>query len=879
MDNNELCAICGIRRPSVFVTQMDPSGKPGETKKVCLACAYKMGLPQIKDFMKQFGISEENLESVSDDFDSMMKNMQENQEELSDGDDEDEGDGPDAQEAGDPSADDPDGGVSGGEGVIGDRDVEDMDAESRKSATNTPNLSDFFRTAGGLLGGLGALGNMLGGGQNNKNRGASGNPGATGGVVPPGHGLPPGQGASPDRGAAPEKVKEGSGFSLKNFKFLSNYGIDLNKKAREGKIDNIVGRQRETDRVIQILNRRTKNNPALVGEPGVGKTAIAEGLALRIVRKEVPYKLLDKVVVMLDLTAIVAGTQFRGQFESRMKGTIDEVKKAGNIILVIDEVHNIIGAGEAEGSLNAANILKPALSRGEIQVIGTTTLKEYRKYIEKDGALERRFQPVLVEEPSVAETVEILKGIRDTYAEYHYIRISDELLEDCAKLAERYISDRFLPDKAIDVFDEACSRANLRNKIPEKIAEKEREKRQIEQEIARLDGEIDRAQTKPAVIKQTDDTEAAEVEDQTIELFRQRADFFSEAARIDRQIEELGEQKYIEVTYDDIAKVIETWTGIPVKMISAEEAEKLLNLEESLKEHVIGQDKAVSSVSRAIRRNRSGFRKRFKPSSFIFAGPTGVGKTELVKQLAILMFGTIDSLIRLDMSEYMEKHTVSKLIGSPPGYVGYDEAGQLTEKVRRHPYSVILFDEIEKAHPDVFNMLLQILDDGRLTDSQGRVVHFENTIIILTTNAYGKQTGVPLGFGTSNPSGDAQKAAETALKKVFRPEFLNRIDEIVLFDPLSGESLKKIARLMLGEVETQCGSLGLTFEITDAALDAVVKNGYEEEYGARPLRRYIQKNIEDELAEMALRGELRGTAGIVIDAADDGIAIRKLRDN
>ncbi|MBR5059311.1 MAG: ATP-dependent Clp protease ATP-binding subunit [Clostridia bacterium] len=751
-----------------------------------------------------------------------------------------------------------------------------MDAESKKSATNTPDLSDFFKAAGGLLGGLGALGNMFGGQQKRGGGQTPGGNGAENGAVPKGQGIPPGHAAPKGQEGASEKTRDGSAFSLKNFKFLSNYGIDLNKKAREGKIDNIVGRQRETDRVIQILNRRTKNNPALVGEPGVGKTAIAEGLALRIVRKEVPYKLLDKVVVMLDLTAIVAGTQFRGQFESRMKGTIDEVKKAGNIILVIDEVHNIIGAGEAEGSLNAANILKPALSRGEIQVIGTTTLKEYRKYIEKDGALERRFQPVMVEEPSVEETVEILKGIRDTYAEYHYVRISDELLEDCAKLAERYISDRFLPDKAIDVFDEACSRANLRNKVPELIAELERKKRALKAEINVLDMEIDKAQSKPAVIKQSDDTEATVVEDREMELFKKRADLFSESARIDEQISDLDEQKYVDVTYDDVAKVIETWTGIPVKMISAEEAEKLLNLEDALKQHIIGQDKAVSSVSRAIRRNRSGFRKRFKPSSFIFAGPTGVGKTELVKQLTLEMFGTIDALIRLDMSEYMEKHTVSKLIGSPPGYVGYDEAGQLTEKVRRHPYSVILFDEIEKAHPDVFNMLLQILDDGRLTDSQGRVVHFENTVIILTTNAYGKQNGISLGFGTSDPSGDAQKAAETALKKVFRPEFLNRIDEIVLFDPLSEGSLKKIVKLMLKEVEAQCGDLGITFEITDAAVAAVVKNGYEEEYGARPLRRYIQKNIEDELAEMALKGQLQGIKGIKVDAADDVVSILRL---
>ena len=734
----ELCAICRKRRPTVFVSQMDPSGKPGETKKVCLACAYKLGLPQIKDFMDRFGITEDNIDNVSDDLDSMIGEIEENG--LP------EGLGSMLGQQGDGS------GESENEGE-GDDNVDDKDAESRKSATNTPNLNRLFRDAR----------NMMLGNQN-------------GGEAVPANGQD-------NRSRTREEKKTGenaNAFDIKKYKFLSNYGIDLNEKARNNLLDRVVGRDRETDRVIQILNRRTKNNPALIGEPGVGKTAIAEGLAQRIVKKEVPFGLQNKVVVMLDLTALVAGTQFRGQFESRMKGTIDEVKKAGNIILVIDELHNIIGAGEAEGSLNAANILKPALSRGEIQVIGTTTLKEYRKYIEKDGALERRFQPVMVEEPSVQDTIEILKGLRNTYEEYHLVKVSDELLEDCVRLSARYINDRFLPDKAIDVFDEACSRANLRNKVPEIIFGKKNEIAAVEEDIKKIDTEIAESQSKPAVVKQQDGGDATVVDDAETQLYKRRADKSMEKAKLEADIEELDKNSRVEVTYEDVAKVIETWTGIPVQMISAEEAERLLKLEDELKQHVIGQDRAVSCVARAIRRNRSGFRKRFKPSSFIFAGPTGVGKTELVKQLSILLFGTTESMIRLDMSEYMEKHTVAKLIGAPPGYVGYDEAGQLTEKVRRHPYSVILFDEIEKAHPDVFNMLLQILDDGRLTDSQGRVVNFENTVIILTTNAYGKQNGVSLGFGANDSIGDAQTAAENALKKVFRPEFLNRIDEIVV---------------------------------------------------------------------------------------------------
>ncbi|MCR5695231.1 MAG: ATP-dependent Clp protease ATP-binding subunit [Clostridia bacterium] len=748
---------------------------------------------------------------------------------------------------------------SGEENDTDEEDIDDKDAESKKSATNTPDFDRMMRDARNMLPNLGALFSR----RQNPNASEQNSPKKDENT----------RVNQNKQNKQNEENKAGDGFDIKKYKFLSNYGIDLNEKARNGALDRVVGRDRETDRVIQILNRRTKNNPALIGEPGVGKTAIAEGLAQRIVRKEVPFGLQNKVVVALDLTALVAGTQFRGQFESRMKGTIDDVKKAGNIILVIDELHNIIGAGEAEGSLNAANILKPALSRGEIQVIGTTTLKEYRKYIEKDGALERRFQPVMVEEPTVADTIEILKGLRKIYEEYHSVRISDSLLEDCVKLSERYISDRFLPDKAIDVFDEACSRANLRNKVPEMIHEKKAEISAVRSEIQKIDAEIADSQSKPAVVRQQDGSDATVVDDAETELYRRRADKTQEIARINSEIEALEANSRVDVTYEDVAKVIETWTGIPVQMISAEEAERLLKLEDELKQHVIGQDRAVSCVARAIRRNRSGFRKRFKPSSFIFAGPTGVGKTELVKQLSILLFGTTESMIRLDMSEYMEKHTVAKLIGAPPGYVGYDEAGQLTEKVRRHPYSVILFDEIEKAHPDVFNMLLQILDDGRLTDSQGRVVNFENTVIILTTNAYGKQNGVSLGFGANDAVGDAQQAAENALKKVFRPEFLNRIDEIVLFDSLSHDSLVAITKLMLGEIRAQCESHGMELEVTDEAVELIVKNGYEEEYGARPLRRYIQKNIEDDLAEKTLKGDLEGVKKVIVDARDGKLVI------
>ena len=659
-------------------------------------------------------------------------------------------------------------------------------------------------------------------------------------------------------GEAGKKEKEKEGRSGKpKLKFLSMYGTNLNEKAASGGIDTVVGREREIDRVIQILNRRTKNNPVLVGEPGVGKTAIAEALALRIVNGTIPYKLRSMEVYMLDLTAMVAGTQFRGQFEARMKGVLDEVKKCGNIILVIDELHNIMGAGEAEGSMNAANILKPALSRGEIQVVGATTLKEYRKHIEKDGALERRFQPVYIEEPSIEDTIDILKGVRPHYEEYHKVRISDEVIEDAVRMAERYITDRFLPDKAIDVIDEAASRANLRNEVLIAIAQKQEELEAVKASLQLLSD----SESEPS-----EDAEAR------LDKYKEIAESKSEQVRLEKELEELRQKEYISLIFDDIAGVIENWTGIPVQTVSQQEAERLLELESRLTGKVIGQDRAVTAVSKAIRRNRSGFRKRFKPSSFIFVGPTGVGKTELVKQLTLELFGTEDALVRLDMSEYMEKHTVSKLIGSPPGYVGYDEAGQLTEKIRRRPYSVVLLDEIEKAHEDVFNMLLQILDDGRLTDSQGRTVNFENTVIIMTSNAGTSVKNSSIGFSENQEEAD-EEAAKDALKRIFRPEFLNRVDDIVVFNRLSPDSMIRITQLMLREILSQCEEKGIRMEIGDEVVSYLSREGFDEKYGARPLRRLIQKTIEDELAEMYLRGRIKAGDCVAAEMRDNTVCL------
>lgn len=626
-------------------------------------------------------------------------------------------------------------------------------------------------------------------------------------------------------------------------KFLDAYGVNLTDKAQNNGIDRVVGRHREIDRVIQILNRRTKNNPILIGEAGVGKTAIAEGLAVRIAEKQVPLKLYDTQVYLLELTSVIADTQFRGQFEARMKGIIEEAREAKNVILIIDEVHNIIGAGSAEnGAMNAANILKPALAKGELQVIGATTIDEYRKYIEKDSALERRFQPVFVEEPTVDETIEIIKGIRHYYENYHKVIISDEIIESAVKLSERYITDRFLPDKAIDVIDEAGSRANLKNQGLVELEALKEELRELRDEEAELALKND---------------------------YEMAAECKVHECKLEEKIKSFEKQySEVKITLDDIASVIESWTKIPVQKITEIEAERLLNLEERLHTRVIGQNEAVTSLARTIRRNRSGFKKFKKPTSFIFVGPTGVGKTELVRALACELFGSEKALIRIDMSEYMEKHTVSKLIGAPPGYIGFDQGGQLTEKVRRNPYSVILLDEIEKAHPDVFNLLLQILEDGRLTDNQGRTVHFENTVLIMTSNAGTSLKGNGIGFSKDNYASLANKI-NNVLKETFRPEFLNRVDETIIFTKLSKDELRKIVDLMLKEILAEAMDKNISVEITDNAKGFLLEKGYDEKYGARPLRRAIQKYIEDELAELYIKGVFKEGSCIKIDVKDD----------
>ena len=626
------------------------------------------------------------------------------------------------------------------------------------------------------------------------------------------------------------RVQEKKGGKKK--KLLDAYGNNLTAAARRGEIDRIIGRNAEIDRVAQILNRRTKNNPCLIGEPGVGKTAIAEGLAYRIAEKDVPAKLLDYEIYLLDFTAIVAGTQFRGQFESRLKGILDEAKADGHVILVIDELHNIVGAGEAEGSMSAANILKPALARGDVQVIGATTLTEYRKFIEKDTALERRFQTVMVEEPDIETTVEIIKGIRDYYENYHKVKITDDIIRTAVILSERYITDRFLPDKAIDIIDEAGSQRNLKNK---KLAR-----------LAVLKAELRKVETK----------KAEAVSEDSIDDYQKAADLKMAECRLKDSITELEsnmEDEYL--TVEDIAAVIESWTKIPVKNITQMEMNRLLNLEERLKTRVMGQDQAVDAVAAAIRRNRVGLSKKKRPASFIFVGPTGVGKTELVKAVAEAMFDSEESLIRLDMSEYMEKHAVSKMIGSPPGYVGYDDAGQLTEKIRRKPYSVILLDEIEKAHPDVFNILLQILEDGVLTDSHGKKVSFKNTVIIMTSNAGSDLGSVSLGF-SSDANAQEEARMKDALKKVFRPEFLNRVDEIVPFAPLSHDALLSIADKMIGELREMLREREISLSVTPEVKEYLIENGFDKRNGARPLRRLIQKELEDPAAEMIVREAL-----------------------
>ena len=639
----------------------------------------------------------------------------------------------------------------------------------------------------------------------------------------------PGEALSPQKEEPRQNPPRGdkpNGQKNKKRKFLDTYCQNLTQKARDGKLDRIVGRDVETERVVQILNRRQKNNPCLIGEPGVGKTAIAEGLAQRIVDKEVPYKLQGKEVYLMDLTALVAGTQFRGQFESRMKSLIDEVKKLGNIILVIDEVHNLVGAGDAEGSMNAANILKPALSRGEIQVIGATTFDEYRKYIEKDSALERRFQPVTVNEPTIEESIAILRGISHYYEEFHGVEIPPEIARQTVILSERYITDRFLPDKAIDLLDEACSDVNLKNKSIGKLEALKKDQADIELELGALMDQPDKADAD----------------------FARMAELRSRKLQLEKEIAVLEEEPKPVLTMENLARIIELWTKIPAIKIRAQEYEQLENLDTRLKEHIVGQDEAIRAVTAAIRRNRVGISPKKRPVSFIFVGSTGVGKTELVKCLANEMFESVESLIRLDMSEYMEKHSVSKLIGSPPGYVGYDEAGQLTEKIRRRPYSVILFDELEKAHPDVLNILLQILDDGRITDAQGRVVNFENTIIIMTSNAGSDRKDGSVGFGKSL-SEQTQEKAVKALSEFLRPEFINRVDEVISFNKLTEENFRAIAGIMLTELHQALLDRGIAFLWDESVIDALVKKSYSVTYGARNLRRTIQKELEDPIAQ------------------------------
>ncbi len=739
-----LCSRCKKNVAVVFISKMD--GERTINEGLCLKCAKELGLPQVDDMMKRMGISDEDLETLSQEMMQAMTGV-ENIEDLPGGD-----------EAGD-------------------------EEEEGKTAT-FPFLNRLF--SGGDV-----------------SRSES----------------PEEGGAS--RGDRREKKEAKNGKR----KYLESYCISLSQKAKDGKLDPVIGRTQEIERVVQILNRRQKNNPCLIGEPGVGKTAIAEGLAQRIVEGNVPFKLRDKEVYLLDLTALVAGTQFRGQFESRMKGLIDEVKRLGNIILMIDEVHNIAGAGDAEGSMNAANILKPALSRGEIQVIGATTFNEYRKSIEKDSALERRFQPVTVNEPSIEDSIQILKGLAPNYEQYHGVKMSDGILRQAVVLSERYITDRFLPDKAIDLIDEACSDLNLKDPDISRRMEIQRELDDYEKERTMLE----------------------EKEEKEESDYARMAELKSRELQLHTELDALLAKGDPQLTMENLAHVIELWTKIPAAKIREQEFQRLSQLEQRLKSHIIGQDEAISAVSAAVRRNRVGISPKRKPVSFIFVGPTGVGKTELVKQLATDLFNTPDALIRLDMSEFMEKHSVSRIVGSPPGYVGYDEAGQLTEKIRRKPYAVVLFDEIEKAHPDVLNVLLQILDDGEITDAHGRKVNFENTIIVMTSNAGSATKEGSVGFGRTQQEQDADRAMK-ALQQFLRPEFINRVDAVITFNRLTEEHFGAIARMMLAELQTSLKEKGIAFSYDDALVAFLTQKSFSRTYGARNLRRTIQRELEDPMA-------------------------------
>ena len=768
----QLCSRCKKNIAVVFITRQENGQNVNEG--LCLKCAKNLGLPQVDEMMRRMGITDEDLDNISNE---MM------------------------------------GAFGGAENLEGLTDADDPDADNEDEDGKTatfPFLSRFF----------------------------GGNPAANDAQ----NGNEAEQMQSP---RSNKKVEKGS-----KHKFLDSYCINLSQRARDGKLDAVVGREEEIERVIQILNRRQKNNPCLIGEPGVGKTAIAEGLAQRIVAGEVPFKLRSKEVYLLDLTALVAGTQFRGQFESRMKGLIEEIRKMGNVILVIDEVHNIVGAGDAEGSMNAANILKPALSRGEIQVIGATTFTEYRKHIEKDTALERRFQPVTVNEPNMEDTLKILKGIAHYYEQFHGVKIPEGILRQAVLLSERYITDRFLPDKAIDLIDEACSDLNLHDKNINRRMELRREIEDYDKERELLQG--------------------AEEPD-----FERLAELKSLTIKAQTELDELCAQGDPQLTMDNLARVIELWTKIPASRIREDEFRRLSELDKRLKEHIVGQDEAIEAVAAAIRRNRVGISPKHKPVSFIFVGPTGVGKTELVKQLAQDLFNSPDALIRFDMSEFMEKHSVSRIVGSPPGYVGYDEAGQLTEKIRRKPYAVILFDEIEKAHPDVMNVLLQILDDGEITDSHGRKVNFENTVIVMTSNAGSERKEGTVGFGHTANEQNRDRAMK-ALGEFLRPEFLNRVDEVICFNRLDEKNFAGIARIMLDELQKSLEDKGLHFTWDEDVEDYLVKKSYSATYGARNLRRTIQKELEDVMAAQIIDSYEHPVTQIHASMEDGKLVIRSL---
>lgn len=776
-----LCSRCHKNVAVVFISKMEEGSTSNEG--YCLKCAKELGLKPIDGLMRQMGITEDDLDQITDEMTNMHSLMNTEDD--------------DAEDAEiDPDEDDADG----------------QDDSFDFGGTHTfPFLDKMF----------------------------SGNDNAE---------APREESGTDVReDDARRKKKE-----AKKRKNLSAYCTDLTYRAREGQLDAIIGRDSETERVIQILNRRQKNNPCLIGEPGVGKTAVAEGLAIRIAKGDVPYKLKNKEVHLLDLTSLVAGTQFRGQFEGRMKGLINEIKSLGNIILVIDEVHNIVGAGDAEGSMNAANILKPALSRGEIQVIGATTFAEYRKYIEKDAALERRFQPVTIAEPSIADTAEILKGVRGYYETFHGVHISDEICHQAAALSERYITDRFLPDKAIDLIDEACSRLNLDSPATAEIPE--------------LGDKLEDIHRKQDDLLQLP---------QNNEVYEQMAELKSLELQTENKLTELSKIPVPELTAEHLASVIELWTGVPASKVCEQEFSRLIGLEERLHRRVVGQEKAVSAVAHAVRRSRAGISPKHKPVSFLFVGPTGVGKTELVKALAEDLFDTPEALIRLDMSEYMEKHTVSRLIGSPPGYVGFDEAGQLTEKLRRRPYSVVLFDEIEKAHPDVLNILLQVLDDGRITDAQGRTVSFENAIIIMTSNAGSDRSGGSVGFGKTVSEQDEARAVK-ALEEIMRPEFLNRIDDIISFSHLTKEDFRGIAAIMLGQLRDTLAENNIRLTWDDSLVDYLIEDSFSVKFGARNLRRAIEKQVEDELANRIIAAWEHPLSGAHVSAADGKILVQTI---